>query len=588
MKIHPYLSLIIALLVLMLNSCRKDPEVNIEEFEITKETVTARTTSATIMGTYAFAGKINGIEVCVADNEHLTNADTYPVVLEGKSFTAELTGLKVATTYHYCYSVEYGFSKPYKTETKSFTTQSEAPTVATLEVLSLSESSYRVNCEVTADGGLEVTERGICWNTYGDPTLDDETMRHASGGLGQYTLCLENLDPATYYYVRAYAKNATGVGFGEVLEFSTAVPVEFPVVATVEVSEVTATGAFCLCNVSSDGGAEIIERGACWGTGHTPTVDGSHAASGTGLGEYTVQLSGLTANTTYYVRAYATNSHTTAYGREVSFTTESAQSWPNGVLPGSFSVSSSLRIQFSQGNLQYQASTDTWRFAENQWDHVGSANINISSTYSGWIDLFGWGTSGYNQGAVCYQPWSISQTYSDYYAYGNVQYNLFDQTRKADWGYNAISNGGNTINTWRTPTREEWSYLFNTRSTSSGIRYAKAKVNDIKGVILLPDNWSSSYYALSNTNQSEASFSSNVITASQWATLEQHGAVFLPVAGLRDGTRVVYVATCGFYWSASCSDRKLASGMSIRGSYLGTNADARYYGQSVRLVRRAQ
>ena len=705
MRKYPYLTLIIALLALLVASCRKEPEVNIEEFEITKETVTARATSATIMGTYAFTGKINGIEVCVADNEYLTNAETYPTVLDDKSFTAELTGLKVATTYHYCYSVDYGFSKPYKTETKSFTTQSEAPTVATLEALPLGEASFRVKCEVMADGGLEVTERGICWNTYGDPTLDDEVMKHANGGLGQYTILLENLDLAPYYYVRAYARNATGVGFGEVLELSTSVPVELPSVTTVEVSGVTSTGASCLCNVSSDGGAEVTERGACWGTGQAPTVSGSHANSGTGTGPYTVYLTGLTANTsyyvrayaknsngisygeakrfitledlpvvitgsvtdvtattakcrgtvtnqgasavtergvcwstghhptisgshatsgtgtgsftanmtgltigmTYYVRAYAKNSAGTSYGSEVSFTT--IVDAPTGAIDGLFSVSATQQVFFSQGNLQYRASTNTWRFAENQWDYVGSRrpkhgipggtvpesdNGFIGSTYSGWIDLFGWGTSGYDHGAVCYQPWSTIQTNSDYYAYGNCHYNLFDQTGKADWGYNAISNGGNTTNTWHTLTRLEWEYVFNTRSTNSGIRYAKARVNNVNGVILLPDDWSSSYYTLSNTNQSGTSYSSNTITVTQWNTLEQHGAVFLPAAGYRLGASVSDVGSFGGYWSASYYGSSRAWLVKFAGSGFAYDGLCLYYdyhrssGRSVRLVSAAQ
>ena len=257
---------------------------------------------------------------------------------------------------------------------------------------------------------------------------------------------------------------------------------------------------------------------------------------------------------------------------------------PTGAINGLFSVSANQQVYFSQGNLQYQASTDTWQFADNQWDMIGSENSNISENYSGWIDLFGWGTSGYNHGANCYQPWSTSTSSSDYYAYGNYQYNLYDQTGQADWGYNPISNGGNQANQWHTLTQAEWSYVFNTRSTTSGIRYAKANVNNVNGVILLPDDWSSSTYSLSNTNTYDASYSSNTLTASQWTILESAGAVFLPAAGYRNGT-FYFVGSYGVYWSASYDGRSRACVVDFGDSGLGTNYGYdRYDGQSVRLV----
>ena len=268
-----------------------------------------------------------------------------------------------------------------------------------------------------------------------------------------------------------------------------------------------------------------------------------------------------------------------------------SQNNTRGAINGLFSVSEGQQVQFSQGNLQYQASSNTWRFAENQYDYVGSANSNISETYDGWIDLFGWGTSGYNHGAVCYQPWSTSLNYSDYYIYGSYTYNLYDQTGQADWGYNAISNGGNQENLgWRTPTQAEWNYLFNTRSTNSGIRYAKAKVNGVNGVILLPDSWNAIHYTLSNTNSSGASYSSNTVTADDWATLEQRGCVFLPAAGYRrNGTSVSSVGSFGCYWSASYYGRGDAWVVDFRDSELNTGGiSGRGYGPSVRLVRASQ
>lgn len=223
---------------------------------------------------------------------------------------------------------------------------------------------------------------------------------------------------------------------------------------------------------------------------------------------------------------------------------------PIGAINGLFSVSATQQVWFSQGNLQYKASTNTWRFAENQWDFVGgtyqgvqygtvsgSSNNNIGSTYSGWIDLFGWGTSGYNHGAVCYQPWSISQDDASYYAYRSWTFNLYDQTGKGDWGYNRINNGGDTENTWRTLKGEEWYYVFKLRSTPSNNRFAKATVNGVKGVVLFPDDWDKSAYSIINVNSSGSAFSSNIISLSDWMNIFQpFGVVFLPITGTRDGT----------------------------------------------------
>ena len=135
--------------------------------------------------------------------------------------------------------------------------------------------------------------------------------------------------------------------------------------------------------------------------------------------------------------------------------------------------------------------------------------------------------------------------------------------------------------------------MFNARNTSSGIRYAKAKVNNVNGVILLPDDRNTSYSSLSNTNSSGANFSSNTISSTQWTTLEGHGAVFLPAAGIRSGTSVIRFGTSvstvgsyGYYWSASYRNSSYAWLVSFGGTNLSTDSSYyRGYGRSVRLVR---
>ena len=309
-------------LAALLFSCKKDNDPNIQSITFEREYFSYTPTAVTVSGMYSYGGKIDGIKMQVGKRNDLADAHAFEADIDGKDYTVEITGLQPGTEYHYCYEVDYGFSKPYKTETKTFATPADSPVVKTLEVMALDSTTVRVKCEVVAEGGQEVTERGICFNTYGDPTLDDETMQHTSGGLGQYTLRISGLALSTKYYVRAYAKNASGIGFGEVLEFETLAEAQLPEVSTVEVSNVTSTSATCIGNVASDGGLELIERGVCWSLSANPTVTDSHAtATDATLGVFEVAMTGLTPNKTYHARAYATNTKGTAYGDDLTFTT---------------------------------------------------------------------------------------------------------------------------------------------------------------------------------------------------------------------------------------------------------------------------
>ena len=264
---------------------------------------------------------------------------------------------------------------------------------------------------------------------------------------------------------------------------------------------------------------------------------------------------------------------------------------PVGAIKGLFTINNNGdQVYFSQGNLQYigSAAVPYWKFADNQWDYFGTTTGQNSSNQNVDRDLFGWGTSNYNHGASAYQPWSTSQNNSDYYAYGQSTYNLYDQTGLADWGHNAISNGGNEENCgWRSLTGDEWDYVFNTRTTNSSIRYAKGMVNSVKGIILLPDNWMSSIYTLSSPNG--GNFNSNTISADDWINiLETNGAVFLPVTGFRQGTTIKNLND-GDYWASSRYLEDLANSLYFH-SYgiVPKQKDAgRNLGFSVRLVRNA-
>lgn len=267
--------------------------------------------------------------------------------------------------------------------------------------------------------------------------------------------------------------------------------------------------------------------------------------------------------------------------------------WAVGELNGVFTISASGgKVQFSQGNLQYQASTNTWRFATNQYDYIGNAagNTSPSSTQTAWIDYFNWGTSGYNHGANCYQPWSTSTIKSDYYAYGSSSKNLYDakddnsMRGQADWGYNAISNGGNTENSgWRVLTKDEWAYLISSRSET--YRYAKGTIHGTNGLMLFPDGFTlPTGVSISNANTTDASYTS--YGDDTWTALEAAGVVFLPATGLRNGTSVEETGTVGNYWSSTCMNADRVYNIRFDGSSLNLGNDGdRQNGFPVRLVK---
>ncbi len=195
----------------------------------------------------------------------------------------------------------------------------EIPTLTTTAASDITSTSGVVGGKVTDDGGAKVTGRGICWNTSENPTTANSTTSDGTGE-GSFSSSLAQLLPNTKYYVKAYATNSAGIGYGNQVSFTTGQNI-VATLNTTTVIEIRVGSAVSGGNIADDGGENISERGICWNTSENPTTSNSKTSDGTGKGSFSSSLSLLIPNTKYYVRAYATNSAGTAYGNQVSFTT---------------------------------------------------------------------------------------------------------------------------------------------------------------------------------------------------------------------------------------------------------------------------
>lgn len=311
----------------------------------------------------------------------------------------------------------------------------------------------------------------------------------------------------------------------------------------------------------------------------------------------TAYASGYTSTSAFTVPAVSANGY---YDSGV------AVAMASGSPKGAFTINASGdKVFFAPGNLQYTKSTSTWSFMGHQWSTVETLSQNVGTDYADQnvVSLFGWGTSGYKHGATCYQPYNTDGTYSNYYAYGEYTYNLYDQKGQADWGYaaNAANLGG--YSTWRTLKNgtatgtNEWQYIFNSRQTgvtvngTANARYTEATINTdgtgVNGIILFPDSYagptSSTDGITFGTINGKSSWGTKCTTAG-WATLESAGCVFLPAAGYRISTNVYYVGDEGHYWSSSRYDGAYnvyfySSKVELQGNNYRSN------GYSVRLAR---
>jgi hypothetical protein len=238
------------------------------------------------------------------------------------SYASNITGLEANTTYYVRAYATNSVNTNYGNEI-SFTTKDGIVALTTIAATTITATSATIGGTITSDGGATITARGICWSKTTNPTTADGKSTN-TGAIGSFSTNVTGLTIGAKYYVRSYATNSVGTSYGNEISFTT---LDGKIIlTTTSITAITALTANSGGNISSDGGVTVTARGVCWNTYPNPTTGNYKTTNSTGSGVFTSNLVGLKVNTTYYVRAYATNSEGTSYGNELSFTTQ------NGVI----------------------------------------------------------------------------------------------------------------------------------------------------------------------------------------------------------------------------------------------------------------
>lgn len=355
------------------------------------------------------------------------------------------------------------------------------PTVVTSNVTSITSTAASCGGEVIDDGGSFVITRGICWSTSDIPTIENNTAGMGQG-TGSYTCMMSNLSPNTVYYVRAYATNEKGTSYGAQKTFTTLSGLPSAFIDTV--TNITATSAVCSGRVTENGGYAVTDRGFVWSTHQYPSLDDNHLSLGTGNGNFMGSLTNLSINTTYYVRAYATNSQGTIYSEQHSFTTtdglptvittpitmvgDSLLSGGNVTSDGGFAVTAR---GICYGIYPYPNLSSSY-YHSNNGSGTGVFASIISQPLTGTIYVRAYATNA--NGTSYGEQLSVNE---DYFSLPSFTYNGHiyrvapDPGNRMDWtNANDYCNNFSIygVNDWRMPTRDELVQMYANRNEIGG------------------------------------------------------------------------------------------------------------------------
>ncbi len=308
--------------IVLINSCKKDPVMpTLTTTAVTNITINSVTSGGSITSDGRAAVTARGVCWGTSASPVVSGSHTTDGTGIG-SFVSSITGLTHNTTYHLRAYATNSAGTAYGSDVTFTTTPQVVPTLTTTAVSAITLTTAVSGGNITSDGNSAVTAKGVCWSTTATPTITNSITSDGTG-TGSFVSNLTGLVAGTTYYLRAYATNGVGTAYGNEISFATS-SVVAPTVTTTVMSSIALTSAVSGGNVTADGGGTITARGVCWATTTAPTTASAKTSETAGIGSFVSTLTPLLAGTTYYVRAYATNSAGTSYGNEISFTTLSS------------------------------------------------------------------------------------------------------------------------------------------------------------------------------------------------------------------------------------------------------------------------
>ena len=500
-----------------------EPEIPEQPEEVAPVVTTAEVTEITVNSAVCGGEVISSGDavvvargVCWNTTGSPTVSDTY--TMDGTNvgiFTSNIPDLVPNTQYYVRAYVTNAKGVTGYGEEVTFTTLDKLlPTVTTTaEVTDITVSSATCGGEVTFEGNVAVTACGVCWSTSQNPTIEDSKTTNGEG-VGSYTSNMTNLEHNTTYYVRAYATNEVGTAYGKEVTFTTLDKLLPTVTTATEVTDITVSSATCGGEVTFEGNVSVTAHGICWNTTGNPTIEDNKTTNGSGVGSYTSNMTNLEHNTTYYVRAYATNEVGTAYGEERTFKTLALYS-PTGTSNGYGYVDLGLSVKWA------------------------TCNVGASSPEE-YGDYYAWGETttkdNYSSSNCPTYGLTISELQSQGYIDSEGNLTAQYDAATANWG-----------GSWRMPTKAEYNELLN------NCTWTWTTQNGVNGYKVTGPNGNS---------------------------------IFLPAAGYRGASSLYHAGSYGYYWSSSPNDDYdyYAYRLFFNSSCHYMDYGYRYFGQSVRPV----